>query len=57
MFRPASTVEVKEIKTMSPSKPCDLDTLSISVLRKLVPLIAVIINRSLTELMMALCSK
>ena len=61
LFRSASEVEIKEIITKSLNKSCDLDPLSIWLLKKCInqlpPLITAFIDRSADELMIPLCLK
>jgi len=61
MFQPVSEVEVKEIITKSPNKPCDLDPLLTWLLTQpvdlLLPPITATINRSMDGSMMPLCFK
>jgi len=61
MFQPVSEVEVKEIITMSPNKPCDLDSLLTWLLKQpldhLLPPRTTAINQSMDESVMPLCLK
>ena len=57
MFRPNSEIQVKELIIKSSNKSCDLDPMPTWFLKKCLPLIIAIFDRSMDESVLSLCLK